>query len=121
MVRSGGRGPAAGEEAPAEVVYGALLAGSERGLSYDDNTRAFGELGFATHVAGLPDKRDLSTTVMGEQISLPVVISPTGELMLCWPCDLIVAAENAQFSDPVVHMGIGGVEYHGHTWELGPR
>ncbi|MEV0580230.1 MULTISPECIES: enoyl-CoA hydratase [unclassified Streptomyces] len=42
-------------------------------------------------------------------------------LMLCWPCDLIVAAENAEFSDPVVHMGIGGVEYHGHTWELGPR
>jgi enoyl-CoA hydratase len=43
-------------------------------------------------------------------------------LMLCWPCDLIVAADNAEFSDPVVHMGIGGgVEYHAHTWELGPR
>ncbi|GAA3205147.1 enoyl-CoA hydratase [Actinocorallia longicatena] len=44
-----------------------------------------------------------------------------GGLMLCWPCDLIIASEDAQFSDPVVHMGIGGVEYHGHTWELGPR
>jgi len=44
-----------------------------------------------------------------------------GGLMLCWPCDLIVAAENAKFSDPVVRMGIGGVEYHGHTWEVGPR
>jgi enoyl-CoA hydratase/carnithine racemase len=44
-----------------------------------------------------------------------------GGLLLCWPCDLIVAAENAEFSDPVVYMGIGGVEYHGHTWELGPR
>ena len=42
-------------------------------------------------------------------------------LMLAWPCDLIIAAENAKFSDPVVHMGIGGVEYHGHTWELGHR
>ncbi len=41
--------------------------------------------------------------------------------MLCWPCDLIMASEDAQFSDPVVHMGIGGVEYHGHTWELGAR
>jgi enoyl-CoA hydratase/carnithine racemase len=41
--------------------------------------------------------------------------------MLCWPCDLIVAAQDALFSDPVVMMGIGGVEYHGHTWELGPR
>ncbi|MEU0538625.1 enoyl-CoA hydratase [Nocardia sp. NPDC005978] len=44
-----------------------------------------------------------------------------GALLLCWPCDLIVAADDALFSDPVVLMGIGGVEYHGHTWELGPR
>jgi enoyl-CoA hydratase len=44
-----------------------------------------------------------------------------GGLLLCWPCDLIIAAENARFSDPVVKMGIGGVEYHGHTWELGAR
>ena len=42
-------------------------------------------------------------------------------LMLAWPCDLIIAAENAKFSDPVALMGIGGVEYHGHTWEFGPR
>lgn len=44
-----------------------------------------------------------------------------GGLLLAWPCDLIIAADNARFSDPVVLMGIGGVEYHGHTWELGPR
>jgi enoyl-CoA hydratase len=44
-----------------------------------------------------------------------------GGLLLAWPCDLIVAAENAEFSDPVVFLGIGGVEYHGHAWELGPR
>jgi enoyl-CoA hydratase len=44
-----------------------------------------------------------------------------GGLLLCWPCDLIIAAENATFSDPVVSMGIGGVEYHGHTWEWGAR
>jgi enoyl-CoA hydratase len=42
-------------------------------------------------------------------------------LMLCWPCDLIVAAENAQFSDPVALLGIMGIEYHAHTWELGAR
>lgn len=42
-------------------------------------------------------------------------------LMLAWPMDLIVAADNARFSDPVVRMGIGGVEYHGHTWEFGAR
>lgn len=42
-------------------------------------------------------------------------------LMLVWPCDLIIAADNARFSDPVIHMGIGGVEYHAHPWEFGPR
>jgi pre-mycofactocin synthase len=43
-----------------------------------DNIAAFGEIGFAPHVAGLPAQRDLATTVMGQQIALPVVISPTG-------------------------------------------
>ena len=42
-------------------------------------------------------------------------------LMLAWPCDLIVAADNAEFSDPVLMMGICGVELHAHTWEFGPR
>lgn len=59
-------------------VYTALLAGSESGLTVADNIAAFGELGFAPHVAGLSAKRDLSTTVMGQAISLPVFISPTG-------------------------------------------
>jgi len=44
-----------------------------------------------------------------------------GGLMLAWPCDLILASDDAQFSDPVVRMGIGGVEYHAHTWEFGHR
>jgi enoyl-CoA hydratase len=44
-----------------------------------------------------------------------------GGLMLCWPCDLIVAADNAEFSDPVLFLGICGVELHAHAWELGPR
>jgi pre-mycofactocin synthase len=59
-------------------VYSALVAGSELGVSVDDNVAAFSELGFAPHTAGLSSKRDLSTTVMGQPISLPVFISPTG-------------------------------------------
>jgi len=59
-------------------VYLALVAGSEHGLTLRDNVEAFGELGFAPHVAGLSGSRDLSTTVMGQPISLPVMISPTG-------------------------------------------
>jgi enoyl-CoA hydratase/carnithine racemase len=42
-------------------------------------------------------------------------------LMLCWPCDLIIAADNAEFSDPTARMGLAGVEYMAHTWEFGPR
>jgi len=41
--------------------------------------------------------------------------------MLAWPCDLIIASDTAYFSDPVVNMGIGGVEYHCHAWEFGHR
>ena len=59
-------------------VYGALVAGSERGVTLQDNVAAFSELGFAPHVAELPRARDLTTTVLGQQISLPVIISPTG-------------------------------------------
>jgi heme/flavin dehydrogenase (mycofactocin system) len=59
-------------------VYMALIAGSEFGLTLKDNVDAFGELGFAPHVAGLASTRDLTTTVMGQEISLPVLISPTG-------------------------------------------
>ena len=59
-------------------VYSALVAGSEKGITVADNMASFAELGFAPHVAGLSGKRDLSTTVMGQDISLPVIISPTG-------------------------------------------
>jgi enoyl-CoA hydratase len=44
-----------------------------------------------------------------------------GGLMLVWPCDLVVASEDATFSDPVVAFGANGVEYFGHPWEVGVR
>jgi heme/flavin dehydrogenase (mycofactocin system) len=59
-------------------VYGALVAGSERGLTAEDNIAAFAELGFAPHTAGLSNEKNMATTVMGQEISLPVIISPTG-------------------------------------------
>ena len=59
-------------------VYSALVAGSEKGLTVNGNVEAFGEPGFAPHVIGATAKRDLATTVMGQDISFPVVISPTG-------------------------------------------
>ncbi len=44
-----------------------------------------------------------------------------GGLMLAWACDLVVAADDAFFADPVVRMGIPGVEYFAHPWVMGPR
>jgi enoyl-CoA hydratase len=44
-----------------------------------------------------------------------------GALMLAWCCDLIVAADDAFFADPVVKMGIPGVEYFAHPFVMGPR
>lgn len=44
-----------------------------------------------------------------------------GGLMLAWCCDLIVASDDAFFSDPVVKMGVPGVEYFAHPWVMGPR
>jgi enoyl-CoA hydratase len=44
-----------------------------------------------------------------------------GGLMLAWVCDMIVAADDAFFQDPVVLMGQPGVEYFAHAFELPPR
>lgn len=44
-----------------------------------------------------------------------------GGLMLAWVCDLIVATDDAFFADPVVRMGIPGVEFFAHPYVLGPR
>ncbi|MBN9113478.1 MAG: mycofactocin biosynthesis FMN-dependent deaminase MftD [Pseudonocardia sp.] len=59
-------------------VYMALVAGSERGVTTEDNVDAFAELGFRPRIADLPQVRDQSTSVMGQDIAFPVVISPTG-------------------------------------------
>ena len=44
-----------------------------------------------------------------------------GGLMLLWVADIIIASEDATFSDPVVAFGVNGVEYFGHPWEFGAR
>jgi heme/flavin dehydrogenase (mycofactocin system) len=59
-------------------VYGALVAGSEKGLSAKDNIDSFDQLGFAPHVAGNHAKRSMVVTVMGQSLSIPVLLSPTG-------------------------------------------
>ncbi|MFJ8076447.1 enoyl-CoA hydratase [Streptomyces sp. NPDC096176] len=60
------------------------------------------------------------------ELPKPVVASVQGAciaggLMLAWVCDLIVASDDAFFADPVVRMGIPGVEYFAHPWVMPPR
>ncbi|WP_327386004.1 enoyl-CoA hydratase [Streptomyces sp. NBC_01207] len=60
------------------------------------------------------------------ELPKPVIASVRGAcvaggLMLAWVCDLIVASEDAFFSNPVVRMGIPGVEYFAHPWAMPPR
>jgi pre-mycofactocin synthase len=60
-------------------VYMALVAGAEKGVTMHDNVAAFSELRFAPpHIADLPAARQLATSVLGQEISLPVIASPTG-------------------------------------------
>lgn len=44
-----------------------------------------------------------------------------GGLMLAWVCDIIIASDDAFFQDPVGRMGIPGVEYFAHGFELPTR
>jgi len=60
-------------------VFLALEAGSEKGITLHDNVAAFSELGLAPpRIADRPAARGMATSVLGQEISLPVVASPTG-------------------------------------------
>ena len=60
-------------------VYMALVAGTEQGVTLRDNVAAFSELLFTPpHIGDLPATRHLATSVLGQDIALPVIASPTG-------------------------------------------
>ena len=59
-------------------VYKALIAGSERGSTLRANLSAFDAIGLSPHTAGQPAQRELATRVLGQDLSMPVIISPTG-------------------------------------------
>jgi L-lactate dehydrogenase (cytochrome)/glycolate oxidase len=58
-------------------VCWSVVAGSEQGVTLAGNVAAFGELGFTPHAAGLPAERDLSSTVLGQPVSMPMRRSTT--------------------------------------------
>jgi enoyl-CoA hydratase len=68
----------------------------------------------------------LDITERWRNLSKPMIAEVQGKciaggLMLAWACDLIVASDDAAFRDPVLEMGVCGVEFFSHPWEIGPR
>jgi enoyl-CoA hydratase/carnithine racemase len=69
---------------------------------------------------------DIAKTLAWRNVPKPSIAAVQGKciaagLLLCWPCDLIIAADDAEFSDPTAKLGMAGVEYMAHVWELGQR
>lgn len=61
------------------AVYASLIAGTEKGVTLHDNIQAFDEIGLIPRIAAdLPPKREMSTTVLGQDIDFPVIVSPAG-------------------------------------------
>jgi enoyl-CoA hydratase len=92
---------------PVGTWGGARLPGAEGLMAIEQELY----LGFCWRWRNLP--KPTIAQVQGKTIA--------GGLMLAWVCDLIVAADDATFSDPVVAFGVNGVEYFAHPWEVGAR
>jgi pre-mycofactocin synthase len=85
-------------------VYLALIAGSERGVTLRDNVAAFDEIELAPHIVDLVTDQDTSTTVLGQRLAMPVMISPTGVQAVHPDGELAVARATAARG---VAMGLG--------------
>lgn len=93
--------------APVGTWGGSSLPGAEGHMAVEQEIY----LGFCWRWRNLP--KPTIAQVHGKTIA--------GGLMLAWVCDLIIASEDATFSDPVVAFGVNGVEYFAHPWEVGVR
>src|ERR1700749_3895914 len=76
-------------------VYLALVAGAEAGETMNENITAFSPLRMGPHVADPPANRDLATTVMGGELSSPVICPPTG-VQAVHPAGEVAVARAAQ-------------------------
>ena len=72
------------------------------------------------------DEAYLSIPLRWRELSKPLIAMVhgacvAGGLSLIWPADLIVASDDAYFADPVVRMGIPGIEYFAHQYVMSTR
>ena len=97
--------PSAGRKAPPAIGLRSAARRLRKGpLVYQDNLASFDQLGFAPHVAGLANERSMATTIMGQSVSMPVLISPTGVQAVHPEGELAVA--RAAASNRGVAMGL---------------
>jgi enoyl-CoA hydratase len=94
--------------------------------SADQDTTIDRDIPFPDALYDWETRRYLHYAKAWREVPKPSIAAVQGKciaagLMLCWPCDLIVAADNAEFSDPVVLMGNSGIEFKAHAWEFGAR
>ncbi len=89
------------------TMCGFTCAGAEAQMSREEEIY----VGFSERWRNIP--KPTIAAIQGKCIA--------GGLMLAWPCDLIIATDDATFSDPTVSFGVGGVEYFHHFWEVGAR
>ena len=82
-------------------VYGAIIGGAEKGVSLNGNLSSFDQLGLAPHVAGLHAERSMNTTVLGLDLAMPVIISPTGVQAVHPDCEVAVARAAANRGVPM--------------------
>ncbi|WP_413468128.1 enoyl-CoA hydratase [Mycobacterium sp. RTGN4] len=116
---------AAAEDPEVKVIV-VRANGKHFSAGHDLKAPAGEEVKTVAALYGFESRRYLGYSMKWRNVDKPSIASVQGKciaggLLLAWPCDLIIAADDAQFSDPVVAMGIGGVEYHAHTWEMGAR
>ena len=90
---------------PVGTWGGFSLPGSEGSMAVEEEIY----LGFCWRWRNIP--KPTIAEVQGKVIA--------GGLMLVWPFDIVMAASDAQFQDNTVNMGVGGVEYFAHPFELG--
>lgn len=68
-----------------KLIADYMRAGTGTRRTLKANTEAFGEVTFRPRAAVRNPVRDLTTTVLGQEISMPVMIAPTGGGRLVHP------------------------------------
>jgi L-lactate dehydrogenase (cytochrome) len=66
-------------------VFDYIDGGADGEITLRENVRAFEDVAFRPHCAVDVPPADLSTTVLGTPISMPIVLAPVGSSRMFWP------------------------------------